>query len=95
MSLFLMSYYLILASQLILYKTLNEDINTGQEDQEFRLLFMVSPAILLFMALAHLCIDWGGLIYHIGRVRYCGCNNQKLFVEHVDFSIEKVVLSLT
>ena len=53
---------------------------------------MVSPAILLFMALAHLCIDWGGLIYHIGGVRYFGCNNRKLIVEHVDFSGEKVVL---
>ena len=41
------------------------DLNNGHEDQVFRLLFMVSPAILLFMALAHLCVDWLGLIYFI------------------------------
>ena len=45
---------------------IGREVNNGQEDQVFRLMFMVSPAILLFMALAHLCIDWGGLLYYIG-----------------------------
>ena len=41
------------------------DISSGEENQVFRLLFMVSPAIVLFMALIHLSINWTGLLYHI------------------------------
>ena len=41
------------------------DISHGEDDQVFRLLFMVSPAIVLFMALGHLFINWTGLLYHI------------------------------